>query len=113
MPRAARQLALLVEDPDAGRFQHWTLLAIPAATTAIPAGGAPDGAVATKNGFGDRGWGAPCPPAGAAPHRYVFALYALDAPLRLGAGAGPDEVRGAIAAHAIARGALMGRFGRG
>jgi phosphatidylethanolamine-binding protein (PEBP) family uncharacterized protein len=42
----------------------------------------------------------------------VFALYALDAPLGLDADASADEVRDAIARHALARGTLTGRFGR-
>jgi hypothetical protein len=42
----------------------------------------------------------------------VFALYAADAPLRLGEDASPDEVREALAEHALAGGTLTGRFGR-
>ena len=111
-PAATRQLALVVEDPDADRFLHWTVLGIPPDTPGFDAGKAPRGTVQTENGFGDRGWGAPCPPEGDKPHRYVFALYALDAPLGLGDDASADEVRNAIAHHAIARGDWVGRFGR-
>jgi phosphatidylethanolamine-binding protein (PEBP) family uncharacterized protein len=42
----------------------------------------------------------------------VFALYATDAPLGLDKDASPDEVREALAEHAVARGTLTGRFGR-
>src|SRR5947208_3114231 len=35
VPRRTRELALIVEDPDAGRFVHWSLLAIPAGTTEL------------------------------------------------------------------------------
>jgi Raf kinase inhibitor-like YbhB/YbcL family protein len=111
-PAATRELALVVEDPDADRFLHWTVLGIPPDTPGFDVGKAPRGVVETKNGFGDHGWGAPCPPEGDKPHRYVFALYALDAPLGLGDGASADEVRDAIADHAIARGDWVGRFGR-
>ena len=72
----------------------------------------PAGAIETENSFGKRGWGPPCPPKGAAPHRYVFALYAADRPLGLGAQASPDAVRAALAGHALARGVLTVRFGR-
>jgi Raf kinase inhibitor-like YbhB/YbcL family protein len=112
VPRAARELALVVEDPDAGRFVHWSVLGIAPGTTAIRAGAAPPGSVEPKNSFGDPGWGAPCPPEGDAPHHYVFALYALDSKLALGADASPDDVRSALAGHALARGTLTGRFGR-
>jgi Raf kinase inhibitor-like YbhB/YbcL family protein len=112
VPPRARELALVAEDPDADRFVHWTVLEIPPETALMPEGRVPGGAVETENGFGDRGWGGPCPPEGDEPHRYVFAVYALDAPLGLGADASADEVRDAIAEAAIARGTLTGRFGR-
>jgi Raf kinase inhibitor-like YbhB/YbcL family protein len=112
VPGAARELVLLVEDPDADRFAHWTVLRIPADARGIAGGRLPRGAVETENGFGDRGWGAPCPPEGDAPHRYVFTLYALHAPLGLDGGASADDVRRALAEHALARGTLTGRFGR-
>jgi Raf kinase inhibitor-like YbhB/YbcL family protein len=112
VPARARELELLVEDPDADRFVHWTLLAIPPKTAALAEGRVPAGSVQTENGFGDNRWGGPCPPEGDGPHRYVFSLYAADAPLDLGADASPDDVRSAVAEHALGRGTLTGRFGR-
>ena len=112
VPRGTRELALQVEDTDAGRFVHWSLLVIPAGTTAIREGTVPPGAVQTKNGFGDRRWGGPCPPKGKGPHRYVFAIYALDKPLGLGGGASADQVRSAIGGAALARGTLTASYGR-
>lgn len=112
VPRNTRELDLVVEDPDANRFVHWTLLRIPPKVTAVEEGRIPAGAIELKNSFGDRGWGAPCPPEGDDPHRYVFALYATGAPLGLGAEASADDVRNALKSHAIARGTLTGRFGR-
>lgn len=112
VPGGARELALVVEDPDADRFVHWTVLRIPADAPGIAEGSVPAAAVETENSFGKRGWGGPCPPEGDDPHRYVFALYASDVPLQLGRNSSPDEVRAALADHAIARGTLTGRFGR-
>jgi len=112
VPAEARELALVVEDPDADGFVHWTVLAIPTSATRLDTGALPPGAVETENSFGARGWGGPCPPEGDEPHRYVFALYALRRALGLGADAGADEVRSAIADAALARGVLTGRFGR-
>jgi Raf kinase inhibitor-like YbhB/YbcL family protein len=109
VPADAQALALVMEDPDApsGTFVHWTVLDIPADAPALPRD-ATEGA----NSFGDRGYGGPCPPEGDEPHRYVFLLYALKAPLGLEAGAEPGEVRAAIEREAIASGQLTGRFGR-
>jgi len=112
LPGRAAELALVVEDVDADRFVHWIVLGIPAGSDGAPAGAPPAGAVETKNSFGDTGWGAPCPPEGDDPHRYVFALYAVDGPLGLAKDASADEVHAALAKHAVARGTLTGRFDR-
>jgi Raf kinase inhibitor-like YbhB/YbcL family protein len=112
VPGRAIELTLVVEDPDADRFVHWTVLQIAGDQTGLRDGRVPAGAVETENSFGKPGWGAPCPPKGDDPHRYVFALYATDAPLRLGKDSSPDEVRAALSDHAVARGTLTGRFGR-
>jgi Raf kinase inhibitor-like YbhB/YbcL family protein len=111
-PSRTSELALVMEDLDADRFVHWTVLQIAADQTGLPEGRVPAGAVETENSFGKPGWGAPCPPEGDDPHRYVFALYATDAPLGLGKDSSPDEVRAALSDHAVARGTLTGRFGR-
>jgi Raf kinase inhibitor-like YbhB/YbcL family protein len=113
VPPQARELALVVEDPDAGRFVHWTVLKIAPTQERIRGGSVPSGAVETDNSFGKHGWGAPCPPKGDEPHRYVFAIYATDAPLDLDEGSSPDEVRRQLSAHGLARGVLTARFGRG
>ncbi|TCJ33891.1 hypothetical protein [Parafrankia sp. Ea1.12] len=46
------------------------------------------------------------------PHRYVFRLHALDEPLRPPSGARVDDVRRGLAAHQVASGTLVGRYGR-
>jgi Raf kinase inhibitor-like YbhB/YbcL family protein len=113
VPPAARELALVVEDRDADRFVHWTVLGIPVAQAEIAEGSVPAGVVETENSFGERGWGPPCPPEGDEPHHYVFVLYASDARLDLDEQASPDEIRKQLAEHALARGVLTGLFARG
>jgi Raf kinase inhibitor-like YbhB/YbcL family protein len=114
VPAEARSLALLVEDPDApgGTFVHWTVFAVAPDTTGMEAGRVPEGAREGENSFGDSGYGGPCPPERDEPHRYVFTLYALRSDPGLEAGAAPGEVRETVADAAIARGQLIGRFGR-
>src|SRR6185312_6897701 len=76
IPPNAKTLALVVIDPDApsGPFRHWIVLNIPPSTTRVAEGAAPAGGMEAENGFGQRGWGGPCPPNGE--HHYVFNLYA-------------------------------------
>jgi Raf kinase inhibitor-like YbhB/YbcL family protein len=112
VPPRARELALVVEDPDADRFVHWSLLRISPGTERIPEGRVPSGSIETENSFGDRAWGGPCPPEDDEPHRYVFALYALSRPLGLDEDASPDDVRRAIGDAAIGRGRLTAEYGR-
>ncbi len=93
VPEGTKSLALQVHDPDAptgAGFWHWTVYNIPATATGMArgAGNAPDtlpaGAYGGNTDFMDTGatgvngnYGGPCPPAGDAPHRYDFTLYAL------------------------------------
>ncbi|MDU0967894.1 MAG: YbhB/YbcL family Raf kinase inhibitor-like protein [Actinomycetaceae bacterium] len=74
-------------DPDAptpSGFWHWCLVNLPASTTSLPAGiGESDLAIdgPAFHCAGDAGvWGyyGAAPPAGDRPHRYIFAVHALD-----------------------------------
>jgi len=114
VPSGTGELALLVEDPDApgGTFVHWTAWGIPTTASQIPPNVPTDNLQQGKNSFGKTGYGAPCPPKGDAPHRYVFTLYALSNTLPLGEGASPSDVSSAIADIAIAKGVLTGKYGR-
>ena len=114
VPAGARELALVVDDPDApgGEFPHWELYALPPSTRSIDPGRLPSGAREGRNGFGKTGYGPPCPPKGDDPHRYAFVLYALSAPIKLPAGASADDVLNAVKPVAIARGTLTGKYGR-
>jgi Raf kinase inhibitor-like YbhB/YbcL family protein len=111
IPAAANELALVVIDPDAGGFVHWTVYGMAPRTTGIARTGLPRGAREGRNSTGRTGWTPPCPPSGT--HRYEFELYWLRSPSRLAAGADPQEVVDAIRAKAGGRGELVGRFGRG
>ena len=114
VPSGARELALLVEDPDApgGTFVHWVLFKLGAETHGLSEGKVPAGARQGENSSGKAAYAGPCPPKGDAPHHYEFTLYALSSALDLPNGAAPDEVRSAVAKAALARGELVGRFGR-
>jgi Raf kinase inhibitor-like YbhB/YbcL family protein len=114
VPSSARELALLVEDPDApgGTYVHWVLFKLAPDLDGLAADKVPPGARQGKNSAGGSKYAGPCPPEDDQPHRYEFVLYALSSPLELTDGASADEVRAAVGDAALARGRLVGRFGR-
>lgn len=112
LPEDTSALALIVDDPDAEGYVHWSVIGIEPDTASFAADSVPAGAVQTENSFGKPQYGGPCPPEGDDPHRYDFTIYALDDTLDLGADASPDDVRGGIDGHALANGVLTGKFGR-
>lgn len=122
VPKGTKELALIVEDPDAPRpepFVHWVLYKIPGTMTKLPAGvptqekvEAPNALFQGKNSFGNIGYGGPMPPPGHGWHRYFFKLYALDESLSLGPGATKEKLLAAMQGHIIGEADLMGRYKR-
>jgi Raf kinase inhibitor-like YbhB/YbcL family protein len=78
-PAETKSFALSVTDPDApGKtWIHWLVYDIPRNVRSIDRGSLPKGAKQVENDFGMKNYGGPCPPSGT--HRYIFAIYALDA----------------------------------
>jgi Raf kinase inhibitor-like YbhB/YbcL family protein len=112
VPSGARELGFELIDLDApgGPFVHWALARLPPSVTSLAAGAAaPLGAVAGRNSFGKIGYGGPCPPPGANPHRYVFVLLALRSPSGVSQGFGAAALP---ASRALALGELQATYGR-
>lgn len=114
VPEGAVELVLSMEDPDApsGTFRHWAVSGIDPSTSALDPATVPDGAVLGENDFGEVGYGGPCPPDGDEPHRYVFTVHAIDRASGLETGFSASEMREALEGAEIARGELIGVFGR-
>jgi Raf kinase inhibitor-like YbhB/YbcL family protein len=117
-PIRTESFALIMDDPDApvGAWVHWVIYNIPADAAGLPEGvsreaESSEGIRQGTNGFGEIGYGGPCPPPGPE-HRYVFRLYALDAMLDLPPGATKEELLAAIEHHVLARAKLVGRYER-
>jgi Raf kinase inhibitor-like YbhB/YbcL family protein len=110
-PTGTRSFALVMDDPDApgGTFTHWLLYDIPAAETALR-----DRHTGTSlvTSFHRPGYGGPCPPPGHGPHRYVFALYALDVDRLDVHGRNRDALERALTPHTLAVARLTGRYQR-
>ncbi|MBD0292862.1 MAG: YbhB/YbcL family Raf kinase inhibitor-like protein [Jiangellaceae bacterium] len=109
-PEEARELALVLDDPDAprGTFIHWIVFALPPSTNALAENAVPSGAKLAKNTAGRAEYAPPCPPSGT--HHYRFTVYALRAPLDLPNGADTDDALQAVSDQAIAQGRLVGLF---
>jgi Raf kinase inhibitor-like YbhB/YbcL family protein len=114
VPRAARSLILLVEDPDAptpNPFLHWALYGIgPNARDVEQAISA--GANMGRNSMLRAGWAACAPPKGDDAHRYVFQLFALDFFPSLGPHCGRTALVDQMHGHVIGLGLLTGTYQR-
>lgn len=113
VPAGTRELALVVEDPDApgGVFVHWLVVGVDPATTALTGTDPPPGATVLPGSSDNPTYIGPCPPDGQ-DHHYHFEVYAL--PRRPALDASGDPVRNvrAVRATATAGGDLVGTFAR-
>ncbi|HXZ99755.1 MAG TPA: YbhB/YbcL family Raf kinase inhibitor-like protein [Candidatus Binatia bacterium] len=105
--------------PTASGFWHWVLVGIPADVTELPQGAGdakaplPPGAFHVRNDFGSPAYGGAAPPPGDRPHRYIFAVHALDTD-RLGVErtVSPAVVGFNLAFHTLARATLRATYQR-
>src|SRR5579872_7217468 len=95
-PAETRSFAVTCYDPDAptgSGFWHWVVIDIPATVRSLPAGA----------GAGDLS-----PPQGDPPHRYVFAVHAVDSEkLGIDSDVSPAVAGFNLRFHTIARGLLI------
>ncbi|MBJ6752092.1 YbhB/YbcL family Raf kinase inhibitor-like protein [Geomonas anaerohicana] len=110
VPKEARSLALIMDDPDApgGTWAHWVLWNIDPATTQIAQGAIPRRAQQGENSWRRKSYGGPCPPSGQ--HRYYFRLYALSERLNLPANSTRKELDLAMRGKILAQAELLGVY---
>ena len=122
VPASTREIALIMDDPDAPTPQpwvHWVIYKIPADVTSlrenIPTTATlsePAEALQGKNSWGRIGYGGPAPPGGSGAHRYFFKLFALDTTLNAASGLTKDQLLSAMDGHIVAQGELVGTYQR-
>ena len=122
VPRGARSLVLMMEDPDAINpkpFVHWLMANIPTSSTRLrgnlPEGdrirglmGAMQGATHTSK----IGYFGPKPPADGKVHHYHFQIFALNKKLNLPSGYNRQALLDAMRGHVIAKGETVGTYKR-
>ena len=121
-PEGTRELALIVEDPDAPRAEpwvHWVLYKIPADVRTLAEGIPPSptlndplGAMQGQNSWGTDGYRGPAPPPGHGTHHYHFRLFALDVPLHAVQGLDKKGLLDAMQGHILTQAELVGTYQR-
>jgi len=121
-PAETRGFVVTCFDPDAptqSGFWHWVLVGLPASVTELARGAGasaaplPPGAFHVRNDFGTLDYGGAAPPPGDRPHRYVFAVHAVDTEnLGLDRTVSPAVVGFTLTFHTIARATLRATYQR-
>lgn len=121
LPRGTRELAIIVDDPDAPTpepFIHWVAYKIPP-TTELREGVEPERQVddppGMRQGWNDMkkiGYYGPEPPRGHGTHHYHFRVYALDRPLEIEPAQDNKSLLASMKGHVLDSAEVVGTYER-
>jgi Raf kinase inhibitor-like YbhB/YbcL family protein len=119
VPREAKSVVIMLEDPDAALkpTTHWLIANIPTNVAQL-SGNQPktdalsSGDVQGGNITGKIGYYGPHPPAADKPHNYHFQVFALNTMLNLPVGFNRQALLDAMRGHVIAEGEIVGTYQR-
>lgn len=120
-PEGTKSFVLSCYDPDAptpSGFWHWFVVGIDGTAGGVEEGAGhigggsmPGQVLQLPNDFGSHDFGGAAPPPGDRPHRYIFAVHALDtAELGIEPGTSPAKASFMMLAHVIGRATLTGTY---
>lgn len=117
-PEGTKTYAVTCFDPDAptaSGFWHWSAFNIPADVTELPSGAGSEeglgvGAVVLAGDSGVKGYYGANPPAGHGPHRYLYAVHAVDTELPADEIANPTQLGFNLNFHALGRAITWGWY---
>ena len=121
-PEGTKSYVVTCYDPDAptgSGFWHWVAVNIPASVTELATGAGkddaslPGDAFHVRADFGTKAFGGAAPPPGDRPHRYFFAVHAVDVEaLEVDGDVAPAIVGFNLAFHTLARAVLTPTYAR-
>ena len=120
VPPTAQAVVLMIEDPDSptpAPLVHAIVWDLPGVDASLPEGALPTQGdephdVMGRNSYLSATYLPPDPPPGHGEHRYVFQIFALDCVPRFESTPGRAKLLEALRDRVVAKGLLIGRYGR-
>lgn len=115
VPDETSQLVVVLEEPEAGEGEtlvRWMVAELDPRLTELPENFVPETAQVGENDLGHTDYRGPCPDHGDESRRFVFSVLAVGEPLDVAPHYTAADLVKQLDGNVIARGELVGRYGR-